>query len=165
MTTPLRNPPMSRVQQDASGGSRRPQGLDESSPYAIATGVDSSRLLGAAHGSPVPPIGAFRGAQPRIRTGVCIRNSLESLFHKEGLRVWQCTWITGKLLFAGATHPNAQRGEAPLRSLLSPKIEDPTQEEWGTKGVDSENRDRGGGFRFALPALHVDSRPCGNGVA
>ena len=64
MTTSLRNPPMSRVQQDAAGGSGRPQGLDESIPYAIATGVDNSRLLGAAHGSPVPPIGAFRGAQP-----------------------------------------------------------------------------------------------------
>jgi hypothetical protein len=29
-----------------------------------------------------------------------------------------------------------QMGEAPLRSSLSPKIEDPSQAEWGIKGAD-----------------------------
>ena len=40
-----------------------------------------------------------------------------------------------------AIHPDSrfrgvQRGAAPLRCYLSPKIEDPSQEEWGIQGVE-----------------------------
>ena len=46
--------------------------------------------------------------------------------------------ITGKLCFARATHRGVQRGEVPLRSFQSPKIEDPPQEEWGIQGVEHQ---------------------------
>ena len=39
------------------------------------------------------------------------------------------------LRFARAAHRGVQRGEAPLRSSISPKMEHPSQAEWGTRGL------------------------------
>jgi hypothetical protein len=61
--------------------------------------------------------GVQRG-EAHATAGICIHNFLESLFLKEGMN--------GHL--AHAIHRGVQRGEAPLRSFLSPKI--------GGKGVD-----------------------------
>jgi hypothetical protein len=53
-----------------------------------------------------------RWPQATVEAGVCIRNSLESLFLKEGMN--------GR--FARATRRGVQRDEAPLRYYLPLKI-------------------------------------------
>ena len=44
-----------------------------------------------------------------------------------------------------------------------PKFSFSCSQGWGGKVVDYQHRERIGGFRLALPALHVDSRLRGNG--
>ena len=53
-----------------------------------------------------------RWPQAAVGDGVCIRNSLESLFVKEGMN--------GR--FSRATNRGVQRGAAPLRYSLPPRL-------------------------------------------
>jgi hypothetical protein len=105
--------------------------------------------------------------------GLRVRNSLESLFDKEGLREFggirglkrapregrwvsrplypPYTWIPAPRFHEDKFRGNDRTGAVRLRRtgslrvslnsplFLSPKIEDPPQEEWGTKGVEKVN--------------------------
>ena len=68
------------------------------------------------------------------------------------------------MLLAGSLMASAYQGQSPFAGSLRVSLSSSSQfpQEWGTQGVEKEYRDRAGGFRFALPTLHVDSRPSGN---
>ena len=70
--------------------------------------------------------GVRRGVQPTLRIGVCVRNSLVSLFHKEGLMVWQCPRIAGRL--HRAIPSGCAEGRSPSAFLFFPQ-------DWGIRGL------------------------------
>ena len=174
MTTPLRNPPLNPLHEVQEA--LLPSAWGSSPTFStLPPRLGARELRASAQTAPVgfallyPPytwIPASAGMTERCwRRALCrvfpscpslavslVSNSLESPFAKGGPRGF------GKLRLTRATHRGVLRGEAPLRSFLSPK-------NGGQRGLTARIQTGAAGFARALPALHVDSRLRGNGAA